>query len=139
MRTGRCECGAVAYRSEGPWRDIITCHCQECRRQSGHYWAATAVPKDALEMVEARGLRWIRMSDMAERGFCAKCGSGVFYRPDHKGYVAIGAGTLDDTNGLTHIEEVFVAEAGDYYPLAGDVPRHEAFSAAWKSKDGAGA
>ena len=135
-RTGRCECGAVRYRSEGPWRDIITCHCQECRRQSGHFWAATAVPADALEITKDEGLAWVQSSQIATRGFCRACGSGLFYRPAAKAYIAIGAGTLDDATGLELIEEVFTAEAGDYYALSPDLPHHAAFSAAWKAKDG---
>lgn len=136
LRTGRCECGAVRYRSDGPWRDIITCHCKQCRRLSGHVWAATAVPVGALTFDHDTGLAWYRSSEIAERGFCTRCGSGLFYRPRGKGYIAVGAGTLDDATGLAHIEEVFAADKSDYYALAGDVPAHDRYSSAWVAKDG---
>ncbi len=132
MKTGRCECGAVKYRSNGPWRDIIACHCTQCRRTTGHHWAATAVPTEALEITDKTGLVWFRSSDIATRGFCNRCGSSLFYRPDGKDYIAIGAGTLDEPTGLRLVEDVFAHEKGDYYALSDDIPYHGAWSDAWR-------
>jgi SAM-dependent methyltransferase len=33
--TGRCVCGAVRYETSGPLRDVVVCHCVECRRYHG--------------------------------------------------------------------------------------------------------
>ena len=41
-QTGGCLCGAVRYRVAGPLRDVVACHCAQCRRSSGHFAAATA-------------------------------------------------------------------------------------------------
>lgn len=41
-REGGCLCGEVRYRVTGPMRDIIGCHCSQCRRTTGHYLPATA-------------------------------------------------------------------------------------------------
>ena len=47
MFTGQCMCGQVRYEVHGPLRDVIACHCAQCRRASSHYVAATAAhPKD---------------------------------------------------------------------------------------------
>lgn len=131
-KTGKCECGAVAYQSEGPWRDIIACHCTQCRRLTGHYWAATAVPAESLELTHDEGLAWRRSSDFARRGFCNSCGSAMFYQHDEKDYIAIGAGTLDGPTGLKMVEEVFAADKGDYYQLSQGIPHHATWSKAWK-------
>jgi len=131
MRTGQCECGDVKYRSAGPWRHIIACHCRQCRRLSGHHWAATAVPAEALDITEDAGLVWRRSSEFAQRGFCSSCGSSLFYRPDGKDYIAIGAGTLDDTKGLQFVEEVFTGDKGDYYGLLPDTIHSGDWSKAW--------
>lgn len=137
MKTGHCQCGQVAYQSQGPWRDIISCHCEECRRTSGHFWAATAVPTEALELTCDDGLKWFRASDVATRGFCTGCGSSIFYRHDDKSYTAIAAGTLDQPTGLKMVEEVFTHEKGDYYDLSDNVAHHENWSEAWKAEDSA--
>ena len=135
MKTGRCECGSVRYRSGGPWRDIISCHCEECRRTSGHFWAASAVPTEALEMIADSTLQWRRSSEFASRAFCTNCGSSLFYRHDAKSYTAIGAGTIDAPTGLRMVEEVFVHEQGDYYALSSGVDHQEMWSAAWNAND----
>lgn len=135
MKTGRCECGSVRYQSEGPWRDVISCHCETCRRTSGHFWAASAVPAEALEFTENSGLVWFDSSDVAKRGFCRDCGSSLFYRHKDKAYIAVAAGSLDQPTGLKMVEEVFCHEKADYYDLTKDLTHHDMWAAAWKAKD----
>ncbi len=135
MKTGRCECGSVKYQSAGPWRDIISCHCETCRRTSGHFWAATAVPAEALEITHDEGLTWFRSSDVAKRGFCDRCGASLFYQHDSKSYIAVAAGSLDAPTGLKLVEEVFTHEKGNYYTLTPNLPHHEMWSQAWKTQD----
>lgn len=135
MKTGSCACGAVTFQSNGPWRDVISCHCDECRRTSGHFWAATAVPHKALEITNDSGLKWYRSSEIAQRAFCAECGANLFYKHDAKDYTAISAGCLDGATGLAMVEEVFTAEKGDYYALTAGLPHHDQWSEAWKTDD----
>jgi len=130
MRTGRCECGAVRFRSPGPWRGVVACHCEQCRRTSGHFWAATAVPEAALEITRDDGLVWFRSSGVARRGFCGGCGASLFYKHDAKDYVAIAAGCLDDTAGLALESEIFTGEKGAYYPLSPGIPHHRTWPGA---------
>ncbi len=42
MARGGCLCGAVRYEVQGPLRDVLICHCEECRRWHGHVSATTA-------------------------------------------------------------------------------------------------
>src|SRR5436853_7551850 len=103
MATGGCLCGAVRYEVRGPLRGVLVCHCNECRRWSGHVFAATAVARGDLELVEARGLRWIASpaSDTdALRGFCGECGSGLFWDAPGRDYLAVAAGSVDPPTGL---------------------------------------
>jgi len=135
MKTGRCECGAVKFQSGGPWRDVIACHCETCRRTSGHFWAATAVPTDALEITHSDGLVWFDSSPVAKRGFCNMCGASLFYRHKDKSYIAVAAGSLDLPSGLSMVEEVFCHEKGDYYGLTDGLTHHDAWSASWSAHD----
>ena len=129
MATGRCLCGAVRYRVDGPLRDVLLCHCEECRRWHGHFSASTAARREDLVLTEQSGLRWIDSpaSDAhARRGFCAKCGSSLFWDPPDRPTVSISAGTLDDATGCKTIAHWYVSQAGDYYELPDDgLPRHE--------------
>ena len=85
---GGCLCGAVTYRIAGPLRDVIACHCRQCRKTSGHFVAATTARIADLTIVDDGALRWYRSSEAAERGFCGVCGSSLFWRRfggDHVG------------------------------------------------------
>jgi hypothetical protein len=118
MLSGRCECGAVTYEATGPLRDVVACHCTQCRRSSGHYSAYTSAAVTDLVLTRMDGLRWYRSSESAERGFCARCGSNLFWRPFAEPLrLSIAAGTLTGPTGLRISRHIFVADGGDYYTL----------------------
>jgi hypothetical protein len=130
--SGHCLCGAVRYDLQGPLRDVLLCHCVECRRWSGHVFAATAVQRDQLVLLESGGLRWIASPESesgARRGFCGECGSSLFWDAPTRDTVSVAAGTLDEPTGLRVLGHVYVAQAGDYYALPDDgLPRTERLS-----------
>lgn len=121
--TGACLCGAVRYAVTGALRDVVLCHCAMCRRTHGHVGAYSASPRDALRMIEARGLKWYASSPFARRGFCAECGASVFWERIGSGSVSIAAGTLDAPTGLATTLQIFVDDAGDYYTPDPAIPR----------------
>jgi len=123
MLRGSCLCGAVAFTAEPPKGRAIACHCAECRRQSGHYFAAVPVAKDSVTFDREDGLTWYRASDIATRGFCARCGSTLFWRGDMGANVHILMGSLDGETGLKLGAHVWVREQGDYYDIGGDLPQ----------------
>jgi hypothetical protein len=127
-RTGGCLCGEVSYRITGPMRDIIACHCSQCRRTTGHYLAATAVRTKYFQLTRETGLRWRRASDTARRGFCSNCGSTLFWEPDSGTHISISAGTLDNTEGLKLVAHIFAGDKGSYYELEDGVQVHQGTS-----------
>lgn len=124
-RTGGCLCGAVRYRLVGPVRDVLACHCHSCRRGSGHYVAATAVPRAQLRVQGEP--RWFLVGPHARRGFCANCGSFLFWDDPRRSTIGILAGTLDAPTGLSLRAHIFTAEKGDYYDIPEQVPQHPEF------------
>ncbi len=129
MATGRCLCGAVRYEVNGPLRDVLICHCVECRRWHGHVSASTAASRDDLVLTQDRGLRWFQSpgSDAsARRGFCVECGSSLFWDAPRRKTISIAAGTLDGPTGLRLAGHWYVSQAADYHELPDDrLPRHE--------------
>ncbi len=115
--TGSCLCGGVRYEVRGPLRPVVGCHCVQCRKWTGHYMAATAARLAEFRVVAGETLRWFRSSDTARRGFCAECGSSLFWQGDGRDYVAIAAGTLDGATGLATAGHIFCDFAGDYYAM----------------------
>ena len=116
-REGGCMCGAVRYRICGPLRPVIMCHCTQCRRMTGHVMAATATPRADFRLLSEGGLTWYASSAEARRGFCARCGSTLFWDGVGRDYLSIAAGTLDDSRGLGVAFHIFVADKGGYYEI----------------------
>lgn len=116
---GGCLCGGVRYEVRGPLRDVIVCHCSQCRRTSGHVVAASSAQNSDLVLSESSTLRWYRSSDQAERGFCGRCGGNLFWKPISGGSTttSIMAGTLDPPTGLKVIEHIFLDAKSDYYEV----------------------
>jgi hypothetical protein len=122
---GSCLCGEITYEVRGPLRNVIACHCTQCRKQTGHYMAATRANRKDLEVAEAGRLRWYRSSAQAERGFCGNCGSILFWRVDGGTDTSITAGTLDGPTGLVIEGHIFCADKGDYYTIPADGYRRD--------------
>lgn len=116
-QTGSCLCGAVTFETSAALRPVVACHCSQCRKTSGHYWAATQVPNEALTITKDAGLTWFQSSDWAERGFCNRCGSSLFYRMHGEGSTSIAGGALEGETGLTTAKHIFVKDKGDYYEI----------------------
>ena len=118
---GHCLCGAVTYTSEDDPEPPVACHCGQCRRQSGHYWAAAQVPEGGL--VVAGAVTWFESSPGVRRGFCPVCGSVLFWRRRGEGTVSVSAGSLDAPEGMRLEKHIFTADAGSYYEIADGLPR----------------
>lgn len=124
IRTGGCLCGAVRYEIAGPLRPVVFCHCTQCRRNTGHFMAATAARHHDFRLLAADELCWYASSDAARRGFCGRCGSTLFWQANGRDYISITAGSLDGLTGLTSACHIHIADKGDYYSIADGVPQH---------------
>lgn len=127
MVTGQCECGGVVFEVAQVRPEVTFCHCSQCRRTSGHLWAATHAPFSAVTFTKEASLAWYASSDWAERGFCNICGSSLFYRMTGKNDLGIAAGCVDAPNALKPGKHIFVADKGGYYAIADDAPLIEKF------------
>lgn len=118
--TGQCLCGDIKYRLDGAVIKTNACHCQQCRRWSGHYWPTADIDQDELVITHgAESIAWYESSKEAERGFCIVCGSSLFWRRvlGDTSYVSVALGTLNTPTDLTIENHIFVEDKGDYYSL----------------------
>ena len=121
--SGRCLCEAVSFRTRGPLRGVVYCHCTQCRRQTGHFFAATQVADDRIEIVGGDMVRWYAASPEAKRGFCSNCGSVLFWKRNGSGRISVLAGAFDRPSGLEGDMHIFVADKGDYYAIEDGLPQ----------------
>jgi len=124
MHRGSCLCGKVRFEIDGELGPPDACHCSQCRRQSGHYWAASEVPRAALTVHGGEHLTWYRSSEKARRGFCSVCGSFLLWDPFGKDTIGVGMGAVDPPTGARLARHIFVADKGDYYDIADGLPQN---------------
>lgn len=119
---GECLCGAISFELMTPPTEVEACHCDTCRTWTG------GAPFFGVAVM-GRDIRWqgedmialYASSEWAERGFCSRCGTNLFYRM--RGTAATGnyslcPGLLPDQNGLDFSFEMYADEKPDSYCLA---------------------
>lgn len=81
---GSCLCGAVAFRFELPSLFHVHCHCRMCQRAHGAAFVTwVGVADERFELTEGREqLTWFASSELAERGFCGRCGTTLFFKSE---------------------------------------------------------
>lgn len=120
--SGSCLCGRVSLSVENLNRHVVACHCQQCRKQTGHFVAATRADNSQLSIEGGDNLTWYKASEEAERGFCRHCGSLLMWRELNSNHTSIMAGCLDKPTGLTIERHIFVDDKGDYYDINDGLP-----------------
>ena len=80
--SGTCLCGDLRFEANLPSKWMAHCHCTLCQRAHGAgvvTWVGFEAPQVAIADPRQR-LRWYESSPGAERGFCSRCGSTLFFR-----------------------------------------------------------
>ena len=133
--TGGCLCGKVRYEITGSPRGIVNCHCSKCLKFHGNFGAYTSIPYANLTMLEQDSLNWYQSitdeTPNVYRGFCAECGSSLFWHPRDQERIAVAAGSLDNPIKLKTIGHVWISQKSDYYPIDDDLPK---FKKGWENR-----
>ncbi|KQZ96607.1 aldehyde-activating protein [Mesorhizobium sp. Root157] len=133
--TGSCLCGKVRFTAHGPLRGVAYCHCSQCRRQTGHFLAATNVGDADIAIEGDEALVWYAASNFAKRGFCGTCGSVLFWKHNELEEISVTAGSFDMPTELEGECHIFVADKGDYYRIDDGLPQFARSSPSIKVAD----
>ena len=117
MTEASCLCGAVQFTIADEMAPIVACHCSQCQRWHGNFGAYTDAPWSAIAFAADDQLRWYQSSAKARRGFCAACGSSLFWKARGADRVSIAAGALRSPTGLALTRHIFVADKPDWYEI----------------------
>jgi hypothetical protein len=126
--TGGCQCGAVRYRIGAIRPGANLCHCRMCQKASGGPFMAF-VPVALADFAIKRGaIATFRSSDIADRGFCAACGTPLTYQALGRDYLDVTIGSLDEPSAVSPTRQIaadaavawlWAALATDNLPLDG--------------------
>ncbi len=98
--TGGCQCGAIRYRLEGAPLRANICHCRMCQKAgAAPFMAFAAIPHERFHLTKGV-IATFPSSDIAERGFCAKCGTPLTYSGVKGATISVTILSLDNPNAL---------------------------------------
>lgn len=118
---GKCLCGAVSFTAGNVDTEVHAGHCSMCRSWTGGPLLSVSVQSmhfdDDADLVRYKSSAW------AERGFCRKCGSNLFYCVSASGLYVVGMGAFEDQSPFHLASEIYVDEKPGSYAFAGEHPR----------------
>jgi hypothetical protein len=95
LLTGGCQCGAVRFALSAVPVRVSICHCRMCQKASGAPFASLAdIPHEHFSWTRGKPASF-QSSSIAERDFCAACGTPLSYRLIHGSNIEIMTGAFD--------------------------------------------
>lgn len=112
---GKCLCGAVEISGVMATPEIQACHCVQCQT-----WAGGS-PYYVVRIADASikgddNISHYHASAHGERGFCATCGTTLYWRMQGGDVSSIAAGMLAGRTGLRVTHEIFSDRRADWQP-----------------------
>lgn len=114
MNKGTCLCKAVKISAKTISRDVGVCHCSYCRKWAGGPLLAVEAT-DKVVFAGKDSITRYESSEWAERGFCNKCGSHLFYHLLPKDSYVIPVGLFENDENFILEHEIFIEEKPSYY------------------------
>lgn len=111
-------CGRVRFEVETRDR-FSACYCKMCQRWSSGTFMGVHCESFALT-AGAAALTVFKSSDWAERAFCSRCGSNIYYHAPEFGAPSVALGTLENTDGLEVSVQYFIDRKPEGFALANE-------------------
>ena len=114
---GSCVCGATQITAKTVSRNVGACHCNLCRKWAGGPFMAVDCGIE-VSFAGEDNISVFDSSDWAERGFCNKCGTHLFYRLKQNQQYYMPAGIFEEDSNFVFDHQVFIDEKPEYYKFA---------------------
>lgn len=130
MYKGSCLCSAVKFEITGSIRNIVYCHCSQCRKAQGSAFATNGiVAYENFKFLSGEDkLTGYESSPGQTKFFCKICGSPILSKtitkPDQ---VRIRLGTIESDIHERPIAHIFATSKANWEDICGDLPQYEAY------------
>lgn len=117
--SGQCLCGSVKVSVNNASNEIGACHCDMCRKWSGGPFLGI----DCKQEVTFTGEEFVSSyasSEWAQRGFCRKCGTHLFYKFLQANQYIMPVGLFDSQQDYVFDHQIFIDEKPNYYCFSND-------------------
>jgi hypothetical protein len=117
IKNAACLCGEVRIKANKISKHVGACHCRMCRKWGGGPFMEVDCGTDVYFENE-HNITVFDSSEWAERGFCNKCGSHLFYRFKETMQHLIPVGLLENGENFSFDHQVFIDKKPAYYRFA---------------------
>jgi len=123
---GQCACGSVEFEINQETLGTGFCHCKICRRCTGApVFAWAAFPTESIVFTRDEP-EYYRLSLIAEKGFCRKCGTHMVWRslkPERGNYLAVSTAILDNPEDFAPTWHGGIESQMPWLQIHDDLPR----------------
>jgi hypothetical protein len=109
-----CLCGAVKITATDINPKFTVCHCDACRGWGGGPFFAVQCGTN-VEIVGVDKVKMYDSSSWASRGFCAECGTHLFFKFKESGAYNMAVGIFKNLADLEMDMQYFSDQRPDYY------------------------
>ena len=130
MYQGGCLCDGVRFEISDGIRDIVFCHCSQCRKVQGSAYATNGVvDRDSFTLVKGKELLTAYESSPGKvKYFCRCCGSPIYsdnaQQPD---IVRIRLGSIESDIRERPMCHIFVGSKANWETITDDLPQFDTF------------
>ena len=130
MYAGGCLCGSVRFEITGPIRNIVYCHCSQCRKAQGSAFATNGIVRasDFKILSETNVLTSYESTPGQTKYFCKICGSPILSKTESKPeQVRVRLGTIESDISERPLAHIFVTSKANWEEISGDLPQYEGY------------
>ena len=127
---GSCLCGKIQFKITGEIKDIVCCHCSQCRKAQGSAYATNGnVDSDKFHFIQGENELTAYQSTQKEtKYFCKNCGSPIFSKnilaPKN---IRIRLGILETDIIEKPTGHIFVDSKANWEDIEGKLPKYKEY------------
>ena len=130
MYQGSCLCGTIKFTLSADIKDIVYCHCSQCRKAQGSAFATNAnVEQDSFNFISGEdNLSAYDYSEEQTKFFCKTCGSPIMSKnTNNPDTVRIRLGTIESDITERPSAHIFVSSKANWEEISGSLPQYEEY------------
>ena len=130
MYKGSCLCGAVQFEITGVIKNIVHCHCSQCRKAQGSAYATNGIvnaPDFKFQSGEDK-LTGYESTPGQTKYFCKICGSPILSKSEIKPeQVRIRLGTVTSEIVERPMAHIFTTSKANWDEITGNLSQYEGY------------
>ena len=130
MYKGQCLCGQIRFEIHGPIRNIVHCHCSQCRRAQGSAFATNGIVllDDFRITAGEDSLSHYQLTGDQTRAFCRQCGSPIMSQSANRpAEVRVRIGTIESDITERPLAHIFVSSKANWDDICGELPQYDSY------------